>query len=112
MFEFRVIDARVERLGPVAVVDGREALAQPDHVVAARAAPQGQRFAVRRSPQQDVIAEPQVGHVEEPVRDADTGNGKPHRVALQRLEYDMVVLAAAVGERQDRRPVQLPQAAP
>jgi hypothetical protein len=35
LFEFGVVDTRVERFSPVAIVDGGEALAQPDDVLVA-----------------------------------------------------------------------------
>ena len=46
------------------------------------------------------------------MRNAHAGDGKLRRVVLQGLEHDMVRFAAAVGQRQDGRPVQLPQTAP
>ena len=43
---------------------------------------------------------------------ADAGDRKPCLVALQSLEHDVVLLAAAVGEGQDCRPVEPAETAP
>ncbi len=75
LFEFFVVDTRIERFGPVAIVDGREAAAQPQDVFTARTPAEGVRHSIRRLPDQDVIAEPDVRYLQERMRNADAGDG-------------------------------------